>query len=129
MRSLLDRVNVMAVVGHLLIVAFGVLGATAWSTASFAAAGPVGDVISAAFVLLGAAGAYSAALRRGWHEVLILRAESVTFGLVTVMSTGILLTTSFTQWQGVVMYAALGVSLGTRSRTMALALRRAQEGL
>ena len=129
MRSLLDRVNVMAVVGHALIAVFGVLGLTAWSTASFAAAGPVGDAVSAAFVVLGAAGAYAAARRRGWHEVLILRAESVTFGLVTVMSTGILLTTSFTQWQGVVMYAALGVSLGTRSRTMVLALNRAQEGL
>ena len=62
-------------------------------------------------------------------SVTALFMSAVTFGLVTVMSTGILLTTPFTQWQGVVMYAALGVSLGTRSRTMALALRRAQEGL
>lgn len=129
MRRVLDRVNVMAIVGHALIAAFGVFGLTDWSTGSFAAAGYVGDALSVALVALGAGGVYAAARRRGWHEVLILRAESVVFGLVTVMSTGILLTTSFTQWQGVVMYAALGVSLGTRSRTMALALRQAQGGL
>lgn len=107
---------------HAFIVAFGVLGFTPWQTGSVQQAGFFGWVECAALIVLGTFGVVAAIRDRTLAEIIVLRAESLTFLVVSAAAVALLIDDGFQQWQGVMTYLALSASLGSRSLSLARAL-------